>query len=157
VLSKQKVNYNYHSFMADYAKFCANPFLNYFFNVVSTSPCCDDSFSFVSTIEGKKYPFYAFQHHPEWGVQNFYTTAKNTVQKKDTRDVARTIMEFFMTEAGKNEARFVDPGCLSQSLRFIPLLSRNFAAKLPRGRKSYKYDPTKYGLDPNVGMTALKG
>ena len=44
--------------------------------------------------------------------------------------------------------------------RFYPLLAKSIAKREPRGAKSYRYDPTKCGLDASFGMTSytmLKG
>ena len=108
ILQEQKISYNYHSYMTDYKKFMANQYLSEFFNVVSLSPCSDESFSFVSTIEGKKYPFYAFQHHPEWGVHNFYLIKLKTVENADTKAITKTAGDFFVAESKKNSNRFAN-------------------------------------------------
>ncbi len=102
------LSFNYHSFKIDHAKFLASPKLNDFFRVVSTSPAEDGSFSFVSTIEGREYPFYAFQHHPEWSFHDFYFPRVNVVHSAETIGIGRAIGQFVRAEALKNKHVYPD-------------------------------------------------
>lgn len=96
--------YNYHSFMVDRKKFLKNQLLSEFFNIISLSPSIDKSFKFVSMIEGKKYPFYGLQFHPEWCLHDFYDKSVNiaVVQTEETHSISRNIAKFFLSEAKKN-------------------------------------------------------
>ncbi len=115
-LQAENISYNVHTFMVDPAKFAANKLLSEFFNVVSLSPSSDGSFRFVSTIEAKKYPFYAFQHHPEWGIYNFYRMDIHPVCTEKTKEIAYTFGDFFANEARRNHNRFTSPDYVSANI-----------------------------------------
>jgi len=107
-LEKKHLSYNYHSYMVDPKRFVENEKLSKFFNMVSTSPACDDSFEFVSTIEGREVPFYAFQHHPEWCFYDFYDPKLNVICNNETKDIGDSIRTFFLNECKKNNNTYED-------------------------------------------------
>ena len=60
----QNLTKNGHSFGVDPSKFKTDNGLANIFEVTSVSYTADGR-AFVATIEGKKYPFYGVQFHPE--------------------------------------------------------------------------------------------
>ena len=113
-LQSAPISFNYHSFMVDYHKFTQNQNLHRFFRVLSTSPSKDNSFTFVSAIEGREFPLYGLQHHPEWCFHDFYFPKVNVVCSEQTKGIGKAIGKFFLEEAGKNKHKYEDKNELRQ-------------------------------------------
>ncbi len=105
-LRDQKCTRNYHSYKVDPEKFAQNPRLTAVYRVVGLSPASDESFNFVSIIEGRRYPFYGVQFHPELGARTYFSLdAVGFPDLNKTARVAQAMMNFIREEASKNENR----------------------------------------------------
>jgi len=124
-LSKENLSFNYHSFATSIEKFQSNHYLSEFFNIIAVSPSSDNSFKFVTMIEGKKYPFYAVQHHPEWGVYNFYLTKHNFIVNSKTKEIMKSITKFLINETKKNKNRFLNLDDLEKVLVYNAKIVQN--------------------------------
>ena len=108
-LSSAPLSFNFHSYMVDLNKFKENKDLNNFFKVVATSNSMTKDFSFITAIEGKNYPFFAFQHHPEWCYHDFYYPKGNIVNSIETIEIGNSIAKLFLSEAKKNKNSYPKP------------------------------------------------
>eukprot|EP00826_Nyctotherus_ovalis_P005065 TRINITY_DN11136_c0_g1_i1.p1 TRINITY_DN11136_c0_g1~~TRINITY_DN11136_c0_g1_i1.p1 ORF type:complete len:318 (-),score=42.74 TRINITY_DN11136_c0_g1_i1:118-1071(-) len=115
-LQAKSLSYNYHSFMIDPERFLAHEKLSKFFSIISTSPSINNSFEFVSTIEAKEFPFYAFQHHPEWSFYDYYNPKLNVICDNETKDIGNAIRLFFLKESKKNNNVYADKEELEKRL-----------------------------------------
>lgn len=98
----EKVNclHNYHEFMADPIKFANNEKLTNTYKILSLSKSQDESTTFVSMIEGNKYPFYAIQYHPELGMGSYFPIVLPDWNM--AAEIGRSIMWFMLQEGKKN-------------------------------------------------------
>ena len=100
-MGRIKATHNYHEYMVDPDKFKENPNLSNTYQILSLSKSIDDKLTFISMIEGRKYPFYAFQYHPELAIATYYPD----VEYPDSNMAAaftRTMLWFMLTEAKKS-------------------------------------------------------
>ncbi len=102
-MSSNAVSHNYHEYMADSNKFMLTPKLRDTYRILSTSPSRDGSLSFVSAIEGLRYPFYGFQFHPELSAKCYLPPQwLDYPDLNRAADITRAIMNFVREEAQKN-------------------------------------------------------
>ncbi|KAI1900916.1 hypothetical protein AGOR_G00054760 [Albula goreensis] len=107
-LSQEDVTGNFHHYGVSEKTFRGNDKLDQFYSILSTNIAVNDV-EFVSTIEGRKYPFYGVQWHPEvnrfqWNPNLNFPHSKNAVR------VSSLLAEFFVNEARKNMHQFSGPG-----------------------------------------------
>ena len=102
LLSTKDLSFNYHFYKVDVEKFKQNQKLDAFFKILSTSPSKAREYEFISIIEGKHYPFYAFQHHPEWCYHDFYYPKMQVILSKVTEEIGNSIAKLFLDDARKN-------------------------------------------------------
>ena len=94
----------YHKYGKRYDRFVEHKILGSFFDVNTVSRDFDDVW-FVSSAEGKKYPFYIAQFHPEIAVFEWKKDVKaNHEEEADL--ISQHLGNFFVKEARKNEHRF---------------------------------------------------
>jgi len=104
ILSMQPVTMNNHQFGVSPATFRGNQLLRDFFTVISTNLDRKGS-EFISTIEGKKYPVYASQWHPEkppfeWWAQEVQNHSHDSIIAN------RQTADFLRSEAAKSYNTF---------------------------------------------------
>ncbi|KAM9393272.1 LOW QUALITY PROTEIN: gamma-glutamyl hydrolase [Pholidichthys leucotaenia] len=119
---------NFHNFGVTVKRFQENKNLNSFFAILSTNIAKNDA-HFVSTIEGKRYPFYGVQWHPE--VNRFQWTNKlNIPHSFHAVQLSSVMAEFFVNEGRKSFHHFKNPDEEDASLiyKFTPLYTKNFTA-----------------------------
>jgi len=104
ILGKEKVTLNNHHFGVTPADFQANPSLPNFYKLLSWN---DDIYSktFISTMEGIKYPVYALQWHAEkplfeWNTWEDINHSTNSVKSM------QYMADFFVSEARKSKHQF---------------------------------------------------
>ncbi|KAJ1090206.1 hypothetical protein NDU88_003341 [Pleurodeles waltl] len=103
-LRKEKLTGNFHHFGLETQDFYANKNLRNFYNVLSTNTD-KVGLEFVSTMEGKKYPFYGVQWHPEvnrfqWKKELAFPHSPNAVR------LSFYMADFFVNEARKSSHQF---------------------------------------------------
>lgn len=135
MLANQKLSFNYHNYMVDIEKFKKEKKLSDFFRIVSTSPSEQGHFEFVSSIEGRQYPFYGFQHHPEWCYHDFYYPKMKVIKSEVTAEIGNAVARLFLGDARRNQNVRLNkeelkkkslvnaPTNLSQSKGFIYMLN----------------------------------
>ncbi|XP_030622096.1 gamma-glutamyl hydrolase [Chanos chanos] len=106
-LATEPLTGNFHHYGVTAEAFLNNQKLNDFFSILSTN-IAENGSKFVSTMEGKKYPFYGVQWHPEvnrfqWDPNYQFPHSKNAVR------VSSLLAEFFVNEARRSLHRFSQP------------------------------------------------
>ncbi|XP_069474068.1 gamma-glutamyl hydrolase-like [Ambystoma mexicanum] len=106
-LVKENLTANFHHFGLKIKDFYGNKNLQDFYNVLSTNTD-QVGLEFVSTMEGKTYPFYGVQWHPEvnrfqWQKDLAFPHSLNAVR------LSFSIADFFVNEARKSSHRFSSP------------------------------------------------
>eukprot|EP00826_Nyctotherus_ovalis_P035699 TRINITY_DN3088_c0_g1_i1.p1 TRINITY_DN3088_c0_g1~~TRINITY_DN3088_c0_g1_i1.p1 ORF type:complete len:314 (-),score=55.79 TRINITY_DN3088_c0_g1_i1:93-1034(-) len=102
--------YSYHEYMVDYEKLKADPKVSAIYNVASLSESQDRSCTYVSTIEGKKYPFYAVQYHPELSVISYFPPEFTYPDFNKASEVGRAFMWLMLQEVKKSLHRMDEEG-----------------------------------------------
>ncbi|XP_028852487.1 gamma-glutamyl hydrolase [Denticeps clupeoides] len=127
-LSQEPLTGNFHHYGVTKEDFRNNVKLREFFSVLSTNTAIDGSV-FVSTMEGKKYPFYGVQWHPEvnrfqWNPGYQFPHSENAVR------VSSLLAEFFVGEGKKSLHHFSSPNEESKALiyNFNPVYVGNITA-----------------------------
>ncbi|KAI2661348.1 Gamma-glutamyl hydrolase [Labeo rohita] len=99
-----------------------------FTSVLSTN-IAENGLEFVSTMEGKKYPFYGVQWHPEvnrfqWDPHHNFPHSSNAVR------VSSLLAEFFVNEGRKSSHHFSDAAEESSALiyNYNPVYMANVSA-----------------------------
>ncbi|KAJ8286134.1 hypothetical protein GJAV_G00034920 [Gymnothorax javanicus] len=103
-LTQENLTGNFHRYGVTEKDFRANEKLQNFFSILSTN-VAENGAEFVSTMEGRKYPFYGVQWHPEvnqfrWAPGKQFPHSKNAVQ------VTSLLSQFFVNEARKSLHHF---------------------------------------------------
>eukprot|EP00826_Nyctotherus_ovalis_P038329 TRINITY_DN3585_c0_g1_i1.p1 TRINITY_DN3585_c0_g1~~TRINITY_DN3585_c0_g1_i1.p1 ORF type:complete len:305 (+),score=67.27 TRINITY_DN3585_c0_g1_i1:207-1121(+) len=102
-MGKVKSTHNYHGYSVDYDLFRSDSQLSKTYKVLSLSKSKDGTASFISMIEGNKYPFYGFQFHPEFAIQSYYPEAAVGYPSKNiAAEIACNVTDFIRREASKN-------------------------------------------------------
>jgi gamma-glutamyl hydrolase len=105
-LGKENITQNEHSFGVTPQAYASNPKLSSFFSVLATNYDRKGK-EFVSLVEGKKYPVYATQFHPE--KNNFEWGAQESVPIPHTLMAVRMsqfFADFLVDEARNNNQSF---------------------------------------------------
>lgn len=114
IVTKQNVTYNNHAAGITPEHMANNARLSAMFDVLSVN---DDKQgrTFVSTIEGKKLPFYGVQWHPEKAMYEWSPTLAVN-HNHDSVELNSWTARFFVNECRKNNNRFADAAAESQAL-----------------------------------------
>ncbi|KAM3610596.1 uncharacterized protein V6R79_006382 [Siganus canaliculatus] len=125
-LSQEPLTGNFHHYGVTVKTFQENEELHGFFSVLSTN-VADNGVDFVSTIEGKRYPFYGVQWHPE--VNRFQWDRKlNFPHSPHAIELSALLSEFFVTEGRRSLHHFNNPEEEASSLiyNYTPVYAANF-------------------------------
>ncbi|TRY74221.1 hypothetical protein DNTS_033174 [Danionella cerebrum] len=127
-LSEEPLTANFHHYGITEQAFMVNEKLRGFFTVISTN-VAQNGLEFVSTMEGRKYPFYGVQWHPEvnrfqWNPRYSFPHSSNAVH------VSALLAEFFVNEGRRSSHQFSDPAEESNALiyNYTPLYTANMSA-----------------------------
>jgi gamma-glutamyl hydrolase len=104
VLSTRNVTMNNHHYGVSPKDWKANANLANFYNVISTNTDRRGK-TFVSTFEGKQYPIYGLQWHPEKNLYEWYA-GLNIPHDFDAIRTAQYVANFFVQEARKSTHHF---------------------------------------------------
>ena len=105
ILATQPVTMNYHHWGVGVSRFQNNAKLTNFYDVLSVNNDIHGR-TFVSTMEGKKYPIYGFQWHPE---KNAFEWSGHINHSPDAIKTMQYMADFTVQEARKNNQRFSNP------------------------------------------------
>ncbi|KAK7934251.1 hypothetical protein WMY93_005147 [Mugilogobius chulae] len=127
-ISEEPLTGNFHRYGLTVKTFLENKYLNNFFTILSTN-IADNGAHFVSTIEGKKYPIYGVQWHPEvnrfsWDDRLNFPHSYHAVQ------VSSLLAQFFVNEGRRSLHRFEDPTEEAKALiyTYAPVYTANFTS-----------------------------
>lgn len=125
-VTQEPLTGNFHHYGVEVKNFNENKNLHSFFYLLSTN-VAENEAHFVSTVEGKKYPFYGVQWHPEvnrfqWKVNLNYPHSRHAVQ------LSSLLAEFFVNEGKKSLHHFDNPEEEASSLiyNYTPIYAENF-------------------------------
>ncbi|XP_019954906.1 gamma-glutamyl hydrolase [Paralichthys olivaceus] len=125
ILTQEPLTGNFHHYGLEMKSFQENEKLRNFFSLLSTN-VAENRAHFVSTIEGKRYPFYGVQWHPE--VNRFQWDRKlNFPHSPHAVQLSSLLGEFFVNEGRKSSHRFDDPEEEDSSLiyNYTPIFTGN--------------------------------
>uniref|UniRef100_H3DH05 folate gamma-glutamyl hydrolase n=1 Tax=Tetraodon nigroviridis TaxID=99883 RepID=H3DH05_TETNG len=127
-LAQEPLTGNFHHYGITLETFVGNQQLQRFFSILSTN-VAEDGARFVSTLEGRKHPFYGVQWHPEvnrfqWDRNMSFPHSRHAVQ------LSSLLAEFFTNEGRKSLHRFEDPEEEASSLiyNYAPVYAVNISA-----------------------------
>ncbi|XP_026100152.1 gamma-glutamyl hydrolase-like [Carassius auratus] len=127
-LSQEPLTANFHHYGVTKEAFLGNEKLSGFFSVLSTN-IAQNGFEFVSTVEGRKYPFYGVQWHPEvnrfqWDPHYNFPHSRNAVH------VSSLLAEFFVNEGRRSSHHFREAAEESSALiyNYSPVYVANISA-----------------------------
>uniref|UniRef100_W5NDC4 folate gamma-glutamyl hydrolase n=1 Tax=Lepisosteus oculatus TaxID=7918 RepID=W5NDC4_LEPOC len=127
-LTQEPLTGNFHHYGVTFETFKGNEKLEQFFSILSTN-IAENGVKFVSTMEGKKYPFYGVQWHPEvnrfeWDPKVQYPHSRNAVR------VSSLLAEFFVNEARKSSHHFSNPEDEEAALmyNYVPMFTSAFTS-----------------------------
>ncbi|KAM6965052.1 gamma-glutamyl hydrolase-like [Aplochiton taeniatus] len=125
-LSEEALTGNFHHYGITIQTFEENEKLRNFFSSLSTN-IAENGANFISTLEGKIYPFYGVQWHPEvnrfqWNPDLNFPHSAHAVQ------VSSLLAEFFVDEGRKSPHCFKQPEEEDSSLiyNYSPIYTGNF-------------------------------
>ncbi|KAF3695634.1 Gamma-glutamyl hydrolase [Channa argus] len=127
-LTSEPLTGNFHRFGVTVKTFQENERLHNFFSLLSTN-VAENGVHFVSTIEGKRYPFYGVQWHPE--VNRFQWNRKlNFPHSRHAVQLSSLLAEFFVNEGRRSLHQFDNPEEEDSSLiyNYTPVYAANFTA-----------------------------
>jgi len=114
-LSTIPMTYNNHVYYLSPVDFQANNKLSEIFNIVALSYDIPKKMRFISIIEGKKYPFYGVQFHPEKNAYLF--DPRNPIlHSGESIEIMQEMSEFFVEECRKNMHKFENLEEMANSL-----------------------------------------
>lgn len=125
-LTQEPLTGNFHHYGITVQAFQENEKLQSFFSILSTN-VANNGARFVSTMEGRRYPFYGVQWHPE--VNRFQWDSKlNFPHSPHAVQVASRLAEFFVNEGRRSLHQFDDPEEEASPLiySYTPLYAGNF-------------------------------
>ncbi|XP_028270256.1 gamma-glutamyl hydrolase isoform X2 [Parambassis ranga] len=125
-LTQEPLTGNFHHYGVTVKNFHENEKLHSFFSLLSTNTA-ENGAHFVSTIEGKRYPFYGVQWHPE--VNRFqWNTELNFPHSPHAVHISSLLSEFFINEGRRSLHQFEDPEEEASSLIYncTPVYAGNF-------------------------------
>lgn len=125
-LTQEPLTGNFHHYGVTVQTFQENEKLWSFFSILSTN-VAENGAHFVSTIEGKRYPFYGVQWHPEvnrfqWDIKMNYPHSPHAIQ------LSSLLAEFFTNEGRRSLHQFDNPEEEASSLiyKYTPVYAANF-------------------------------
>ncbi|XP_032371546.1 gamma-glutamyl hydrolase isoform X1 [Etheostoma spectabile] len=125
-LTQEPLTGNFHHYGLTVETFQGNEKLQSFFSLLSTN-VAENKVHFVSTIEGKRYPFYGVQWHPEvnrfqWNRKLIFPHSSHAVQ------LSSLLAEFFVNEGRRSLHQFDNPEEEDSSLiyNYTPVYTGNF-------------------------------
>ncbi|KAJ0067935.1 hypothetical protein NL108_011735 [Boleophthalmus pectinirostris] len=127
-ITQEPLTANFHNYGLTVQTVLENEKLNNFFTILSTN-VADNGAHFVSTIEGKKYPFYGVQWHPE--VNRFqWKSDKNFPHSYNAVQLSTLLAQFFVNEGRRSLHQFEDPHEEEKVLiyNYNPVYTANFTA-----------------------------
>ncbi|KAM9744566.1 gamma-glutamyl hydrolase isoform 2-T3 [Menidia menidia] len=127
-LTQEPLTGNFHHFGLTVKSFQENEKLRGFFSLISTN-IAENGAHFVSTIEGKRFPFYGVQWHPE--VNRFQWDSKlNFPHSSHAVQLSSLLAEFFVNEGRRSLHKFDMPEEEASSLIYTqtPVYAANFTA-----------------------------
>jgi len=95
--TEQSLTYGNHGYYIDYLDFLNFTSLNNFFKVLAHSPDKGNTFVHVAAMEGKDYPFFGVQFHPELKQYN----EVNRTTSLESIGLTHELANFFVNEARK--------------------------------------------------------
>ncbi|KAE8291844.1 Gamma-glutamyl hydrolase [Larimichthys crocea] len=125
-LTQEPLTGNFHHYGLTVKTFQENQNLQSFFSALSTN-IAENRVHFVSTIEGRRYPFYGTQWHPE--VNRFQWDRKlNFPHSPHAVQLSSLLAEFFSNEGRKSLHQFDSPEEEASSLiyNYTPVYAANF-------------------------------
>lgn len=96
--------YLWHRYGKSFDSFKADEILNENFNILTTTKDFNGAL-FISSIEHKRYPFYATQYHPEVAIF-MHGANVNANHEKEAILLSQHLANFFLDECRKNSNRF---------------------------------------------------
>lgn len=115
--AKRDMTYNYHRFFIDVTDFARHRALRDFFNIISYSMDKDNKRMFISAMEGKNYPFYGAQFHPEL---NQYSLGERLPGPEKVK-AAQRFGNFFVNETRKSESKMQIDEVLKNTIWNTPI------------------------------------
>lgn len=125
-LTQEPLTGNFHHYGVTVKTFQENKELQGFFSILSTN-IAENGADFVSTMEGKDYPFYGVQWHPE--VNRFQWDAKMNFPHSDHAvQLSALLAEFFVNEGRRSLHQFDNPEEEAAALiyNYTPVYAANF-------------------------------
>ncbi|XP_078107152.1 gamma-glutamyl hydrolase [Sander vitreus] len=125
-LTQEPLTGNFHHYGLTVKTFQENEKLRSFFSLLSTN-VAENEVHFVSTIEGKRYPFYGVQWHPE--VNRFQWNRKlNFPHSAHAVQLSSLLAEFFVNEGRRSLHQFDNPEEEASALIYnnTPVYAGNF-------------------------------
>ncbi|CAI5649918.1 gamma-glutamyl hydrolase isoform X1 [Oreochromis niloticus] len=113
-LTQEPLTGNFHHYGITVKDFQENEMLQSFFTILSTN-IAKNGAHFVSTFEGKRYPFYGVQWHPEVNRFQWYRKA-NFPHSRHAVQLSSELAEFFVNEARRSLHHFDSPAEEESSL-----------------------------------------
>ncbi|XP_051278576.1 gamma-glutamyl hydrolase [Dicentrarchus labrax] len=126
VLTQEPLTGNFHHYGLTVKTFQENEKLQSFFSILSTN-VAENGAHFVSTIEGKRYPFYGTQWHPE--VNRFqWDRKRNFPHSAHAVQLSSLLAQFFVEEGRRSLHQFDNPEEEASSLiyNYTPVYAANF-------------------------------
>ncbi|XP_008334216.1 gamma-glutamyl hydrolase [Cynoglossus semilaevis] len=128
ILTQEPLTGNFHHYGLTVETFQKNEMLHNFFSLLSTNTAENEA-HFVSTVEGRRYPFYGVQWHPE-GNRFQWNTRLNFPHSAHGAHLSSLMAEFFVNEGRKSFHHFDNPTEEASSLiyNYTPVYSANISA-----------------------------
>lgn len=111
-LATEPVTMNYHNWGVGIERFQKSEALTNFYDVLSLNQDIHGN-TFVSTVEGKKYPIYGYQWHPE---KNAFEWSGHINHSPSAIATMQYMANFMVQEARKNNQTFANPNVEYNSL-----------------------------------------
>ncbi|XP_005919130.1 gamma-glutamyl hydrolase [Haplochromis burtoni] len=127
-LTQEPLTGNFHNYGITIKDFQENEMLQSFFTILSTN-IAKNGAHFVSTFEGKRYPFYGVQWHPEVNRFQWYRKL-NFPHSRHAVQLSSLLAEFFVNEARRSLHHFDSPAEEESSLiySYSPVYVANITA-----------------------------
>ncbi|KAM9810577.1 gamma-glutamyl hydrolase [Neosynchiropus ocellatus] len=105
-VAKEPLTGNFHRYGMSVTDFQANEDLRSFFSILSTN-VAHNGVEFISTFEGKRYPFYGVQWHPEVSCYK-WSRNRNVPHSPNAVRLTSLLAEFFVNEGRRSLHHFDD-------------------------------------------------
>ncbi|XP_077378001.1 gamma-glutamyl hydrolase [Festucalex cinctus] len=126
-LQREPLTGHFHHYGLTVKAFKQNKELMDFFSVISTN-VGDNGVHFVSTIEGKRFPLYGVQWHPEVNPFQWDSTL-NFPHSPHAVQLSSLLAQFFVNEGRRSLHKFDDPKeeALTLIYNYTPVFAGNFS------------------------------